>query len=177
MLGLVVLPGNSADITDNYTTGDTLTATMMNNIKGAVNDNDARITTNSQSVTTLQTDVGTLQTNVSVVQDQLGGADDFGFPCLLTFPGGIPDCLQELATIASTVRSVTVDVTAYGFLVASFSGTYSISHTNGTSSNLCCELSTLESGPGTACVGIVLALVEGDSYRRIFLNAALPSGL
>ena len=68
VLGLVVLQVNSADITDNYATGDTLTATMMNNIKSAVNDNDARITTNSQSVTTLQTDVGTLQTGVGNLQ-------------------------------------------------------------------------------------------------------------
>jgi len=66
---------------------------------------------------------------------------------------------------------------SHGFLVASFSGIYSISHTNGTGSNLCYELPTVESGPGTASVGIVLALAEGDWYRRIFLNAALPSGL
>ena len=35
---------HSDAITDTYSTGDTLTATTMNNIKSAVNDNDARIT-------------------------------------------------------------------------------------------------------------------------------------
>ena len=33
----------SAPITDTYTTGDTLTATTLGNIKSAVNDNDTRI--------------------------------------------------------------------------------------------------------------------------------------
>ena len=35
--------GFAGEITDSYTTGDTLTATSLNNIKSAVNDNDAKI--------------------------------------------------------------------------------------------------------------------------------------
>jgi hypothetical protein len=40
----------SAPITDTYTTGDTLTATTLGNIKSAVNDNDSRVTTNAAGI-------------------------------------------------------------------------------------------------------------------------------
>jgi hypothetical protein len=40
----------SAPITDTYTTGDTLTATTLNNIKSAVNDNDSRVTSNAADI-------------------------------------------------------------------------------------------------------------------------------
>ena len=45
IVGLLMMSqlARSDSITDTYTTGDTLTATTLNNIKSAVNDNDARI--------------------------------------------------------------------------------------------------------------------------------------
>jgi hypothetical protein len=45
IIGLLMISqlARSDSITDTYSTGDTLTATKMNNIKSAVNDNDARI--------------------------------------------------------------------------------------------------------------------------------------
>ena len=52
-------------ITDTYNTGDTLTATMMNNIKSAVNDNDTRITTNSADITTNASGVSTNVSNIT----------------------------------------------------------------------------------------------------------------
>jgi hypothetical protein len=42
---------HSAPITDTYTTGNTLTATTLGNIKSAVNDNDSRVTTNTANIT------------------------------------------------------------------------------------------------------------------------------
>jgi len=43
MLGLYAQEVNAGSVTDIYPSGDTLTATMMDNIKAAVNDNDSRI--------------------------------------------------------------------------------------------------------------------------------------
>lgn len=40
----------SAEIADTYTSGDTLTATTLNNIKSSVNDNDANIGTNTTAI-------------------------------------------------------------------------------------------------------------------------------
>ena len=44
----------AAPVTDTYTTGDTLTADKMNNIKSAVNDNNTRLTTNETTITSLE---------------------------------------------------------------------------------------------------------------------------
>jgi len=48
----------AGSITDTYTTGDTLTATTMGNIKSAVNDNDGRVTTNAGGISTNTTNIG-----------------------------------------------------------------------------------------------------------------------
>jgi hypothetical protein len=57
LLGLVLSTYSSinfaGEITDTFTTGDTLTATSLNNIKSAVNDNDVRITANFTTLDTL----------------------------------------------------------------------------------------------------------------------------
>jgi len=59
----------SAPITDTYTTGDTLTATTLGNIKSAVNDNDSRVTTNATGITTnatgITTNTGNITTNAT----------------------------------------------------------------------------------------------------------------
>ena len=49
-------------ITDTYNTGDILTTTTLENIKSAVNSNDANITTNSSDISTNATDI-TANTN------------------------------------------------------------------------------------------------------------------
>lgn len=56
IIGLLLISqlARSDSITDTYTTGDTLTATKMNNIKSAVNDNDARIGDNESRIATLE---------------------------------------------------------------------------------------------------------------------------
>lgn len=58
----------SADITDTYATGDTLTATTLNNIKSAVNDNDARATTLENSQTVQDGDIGNLEVGQQALQ-------------------------------------------------------------------------------------------------------------
>jgi hypothetical protein len=58
----------SDSITDSYNTGDTLTAPMLNNIKSAVNDNDARTTSLENSQTVQDTDIGTLEIGQQALQ-------------------------------------------------------------------------------------------------------------
>jgi hypothetical protein len=48
----IAQPALSDSITDTYTTGDTLTATTLNNIKSAVNGNDSKISTNAANIST-----------------------------------------------------------------------------------------------------------------------------
>ena len=50
---LTSLGAQAGSVTSTFNTGDTLTATQMNEIKNAVNDNDTRVTTNTQSIANL----------------------------------------------------------------------------------------------------------------------------
>jgi hypothetical protein len=59
-------------ITDTYNTGDTLTATTLNNIKSAVNDNDSRITALEA---TLAAHIANLSNPHAVTKDQVGLAN------------------------------------------------------------------------------------------------------
>jgi hypothetical protein len=52
-------------ITDTYTTGDTLTATKLNNIKSAVNDNDVRITSSASNIATNASNIATNTSNIA----------------------------------------------------------------------------------------------------------------
>jgi hypothetical protein len=54
-------------ITDTYTTGDTLTATKLNNIKSAVNNNDARITSNASNIATNAGDISSILSRFPVL--------------------------------------------------------------------------------------------------------------
>ena len=79
----------AGSISDTFATGTTLTATHMNNIKSAVNDNDTRITTldstvadHTTSITTLNTTVAghttsitTLNTDVSNLKKNIASGD------------------------------------------------------------------------------------------------------
>lgn len=61
LIGLFSIPqlAYSAPINDTYTTGDTLTAGTLNNIKSAVNDNDTRITAIEGGTTSVAVDCST----------------------------------------------------------------------------------------------------------------------
>ena len=56
----------SGEITDTYTTGDTLTATTLNNIKSSVNDNDANVGANTTAIGVNSGLVGTNTINIGI---------------------------------------------------------------------------------------------------------------
>jgi len=58
----------AGSITDTYTTGDTLTATKINNVKSAVNDNDTRITAVEGEDTTQNNQISAVE-GKNVTQD------------------------------------------------------------------------------------------------------------
>jgi len=55
----------AAPITDNYADGNLLTATTMNNIKAAVNDNDTNVGTNATAIGNNATSIGTNTGDIS----------------------------------------------------------------------------------------------------------------
>lgn len=55
----------AGSITETFATGDTLTATHLNNVKTAVNDNDSRVTTNKADITNNAADIVTNTSGVS----------------------------------------------------------------------------------------------------------------
>lgn len=77
LTSLVITAGS---ITDTYTTGDTLTATKMNNIKAAVNDNDERTATNQEDISDLQ---ATSSSTTGVFESEI----KFQVPGLSAAPG------------------------------------------------------------------------------------------
>jgi hypothetical protein len=58
----------SAPITDTYTTGDTLTATTLGNIKSAVNDNDSKVTNNTAGIAT---NAANITSNTNAISNDL----------------------------------------------------------------------------------------------------------
>ena len=62
---------HAGEITDNYSTGDTLTATTLNNIKSAVNDNDTRVTDNEADISTNASDISTNSSDISTITGDL----------------------------------------------------------------------------------------------------------
>lgn len=62
-------------ITDTYTTGDTLTATKMNNVKTAVNDNSTKVTANTGNISGNTTDIGI---NVIAIANNAGASRFYG---------------------------------------------------------------------------------------------------
>ena len=67
---LIAAPVYSSPMTDTYATGDTLTATKMNNIKSAVNDNDGRIDANTikADANTVKADANTAKADANTVK-------------------------------------------------------------------------------------------------------------
>jgi len=74
-LGIACSAGvvHAGSIGDTYNAGDTLTAGKMDNIKNAVNDNDARITTNTDDITSLTGTVNTNTTNITNLTTTVNG--------------------------------------------------------------------------------------------------------
>ncbi|MDH5612644.1 MAG: hypothetical protein OEY66_09350 [Gammaproteobacteria bacterium] len=64
-LTLISQTATAGSIADTYTTGDTLTATTLDNIKAAVNDNDTNITANTTAITAAATVVAGKQNRVT----------------------------------------------------------------------------------------------------------------
>ena len=60
---------NAADITDTYTAGDTLTATKMDNIKTAVNDNDSNVSTNTSNITINSNNINDSADRITALED------------------------------------------------------------------------------------------------------------
>lgn len=61
--------GLAGTITDTFNTGDTLTATKLNNVKTAVNANDAQITINSNDITDINTELSTVTNQIQEVSE------------------------------------------------------------------------------------------------------------
>lgn len=64
---------SAESITDTYAKGDTLTATKMNNIKTAVNDNDGNINTNTANTGINTTNINTNTDNISTNTSDISG--------------------------------------------------------------------------------------------------------
>jgi len=62
-------------ISDTFSTGTTLTATHMNNVKNAVNDNDARIAALETALVTLQTELANTKADLATAQSDLAAAN------------------------------------------------------------------------------------------------------
>ena len=62
----------AGSITDTFTTGDTLTATHLNNVKAAVNDNNSRVTTNTADIDTNTSGVSTNKTSIQNNASNIG---------------------------------------------------------------------------------------------------------
>jgi len=67
----------AGSIADTYTTGDTLTATMLDNIKNSVNDNDTRTSTN-------ETDIANLENTVNSIDGIFNSSITYRIPVLST---------------------------------------------------------------------------------------------
>ena len=78
---ILIIPVTLADsINDTYSSGDTLTATTMNNIKSAVNDNDSRITSNRDDITRnnagITTNASEIADNFNLINQNVGDISD-----------------------------------------------------------------------------------------------------
>jgi hypothetical protein len=70
-LTLTSQPVSAGSITDTYATGDTLTATKMDNIKDAVNDNNTKISGNTTAIGANTTAIGVNATAIGTKQDRV----------------------------------------------------------------------------------------------------------
>jgi hypothetical protein len=108
-LGLACSAGvvHAGSIGDSYATGGTLTATNMDNIKSAVNDNDTRTTTNSTQITNIinNTQAGTLKTEVDKITPIINNTQTGTLKTQVDKISGIETTVNNLNT--TTVPDVT----------------------------------------------------------------------
>jgi len=104
----------AGSIADTYTTGDTLTATMMDNIKTAVNDNDSKIIFNSADISSItaaggpvDTNTTNIATNTGDIATNTGDISDLNNTTMKVFDSSISYQIPVLdASIGSTVVNV-----------------------------------------------------------------------
>jgi hypothetical protein len=110
---------HSDSITDNYNAGDTLTATKMNNIKSAVNDNDTRIDTLETAglinriealEAALSAHIADLENPHEVTKDQVGLANLEDIQ--VNFSATAPPTLNDDFNSGFSVGSVWIDAIA-----------------------------------------------------------------
>ena len=73
IIGIVILSGLSlntvaGEVTDTFNSGDVLTATKMENIKSAVNDNDSRTATNETLINISTNSIGDHETRITQIE-------------------------------------------------------------------------------------------------------------
>jgi len=111
----ISLAGNAGTVTDDYDVANTtLTATMMNNIKAAVNDNDSNISTNASDIVTNTNNIN------SIVANAVATAELTSF---------------TLVTNYTDVLSLTINAPAAGYVHVTATGMIQLSgKTNASSS-------------------------------------------
>ena len=94
-------------IVDNYATGDTLTATMMNSIKSAVNDNDSRVASLESTIATMQSTITSLQNSANNNASRVTSLEN----TITTMQGTITTLQNTISTLQAdlaTIQSNTV---------------------------------------------------------------------
>lgn len=151
---------NAGEVTDTFTAGDTLTATKMNSIKTAVNDNDSRITINDGQITTNQSDIMDNKSVVAIDRTSYGSGDT-----------------AYLTQTVSTATSVSLNAPSAGKVIVSYSGEYSITHTSGTGDMFCIQMTPIPTvNPSPGCDGGIQLIVNKDtSHRYVAIPSTDPS--
>lgn len=140
----------AGSITDTYSTGDTLTATMLDNIKTAVNDNDSSkqdrvsgVCAEGSSIRTINDD-GTVecQTDSDTTYSAGNGLTLIGttFSASDASPGVAfideNTCCTDVPASPTEMQSVTIDAPGAGFVIVSYSGICRLWHVNAASNTL-----------------------------------------
>lgn len=85
VLGIYQHSAQAGTVSDTFSTGDTLTAEHLNNIKNAVNDNNDRVTANSEAISGVQPQVMLIDANAEAKFRILGMfGDSIAAPIVLT---------------------------------------------------------------------------------------------
>ena len=163
---------SAGSIADTYTTGNTLTATMLDNIKTAVNNNDSNSDANTNNIGINTNDISVNADDITINSGDITALDNtkpvvaYDRTICSNFPSTCP--ADYLTTTASTVTSVTINAPTTGKVIVSFSGQYGINHTVGTLDLMCIELKTSSTAvPIPRCDGVLTILVSIDASHRL----------
>lgn len=139
----------AGEITDTYSNGDTFTATMLDNIKSAVNDNNTNTAGNTSSISTHNSNISTNASNISTNNASISNHETRISGLEAIVPGvnvaygrnSVP-----LSNVATTVIQVTVNTPdSDGYVLVQYTGLSGISHTNGTRDMVRAQLMDTES--------------------------------